>query len=51
MKNKTLRNKLVNLVKVQRKKQKGSAWTWEPDDEMREHYLDLFTTVEFEGEV
>ena len=36
-KTKDLRNKRVELVKVQWKYHKGSEWTWEPEDEMREH--------------
>ena len=36
-KTKTLRNKVVNLVKVQWQHLRGSEWTWEPEDEMREH--------------
>ena len=41
-KTKELRNKRVDLVKVQWEHHKGSEWTWEPEEEMREHYLELF---------
>ena len=34
---KTLWNKVVELVKVQQQRRKGSDWTWEPHEEMREH--------------
>lgn len=37
-KTKALRKKVVDLVKVQWKHQKGSEWTWEPEKEMKEHY-------------
>ena len=32
---KTLRNKVVELVKVQWQQHKDSKWMWEPEDEMR----------------
>nr|KAJ0216025.1 hypothetical protein LSAT_V11C300153800 [Lactuca sativa] len=48
---KVLRNKEVPLVKVQWQNQRGSEWTWELEAEMREHYLELFTTADFEDEV
>ncbi|KAI3723912.1 hypothetical protein L2E82_35674 [Cichorium intybus] len=48
---KTLRNKTINLVKVQWRHRRGSEWTWEPEDEMRTHYLDLFVGDDFEDEV
>ena len=32
-----LRNKRVELVKVQWQHRKGLEWTWELEDEMREH--------------
>ena len=50
---KDLRNKRVELVKVQWQHCKGSEWTWEPEDEMREHYPKLFQdpTADFEEEV
>ena len=35
---KELRNKWVELVKVQWQHRKGSKWTCEPEEEMREHY-------------
>ena len=41
-KSKDLRNKRVELVKVQWQHWKGSEWTWEPVEEMREHYPELF---------
>ena len=37
-KTKALRNKIMKLVKVQWQQWKGSEWTWETEDEMREHY-------------
>ena len=50
-KTKTLCNKVVNLVKVQWQHQKGSEWTWEPEDEMREDFPELFAAEDFEDEV
>ena len=50
-KTKTLHNKVVNLVKGQRQHRKGLEWTWEPEDEMREHYLDYFVATYFKDEV
>ena len=50
-KTKTLRNKVVQLVKVQWMHRKGSEWTWEPKEEMREHYPELFEKDDFEDEV
>ena len=50
-KTKALRNKTINLVKVQWQHRKGSEWTWEPEGEMRAHYPDLFVGVDFEDEV
>ena len=52
-KSKDLRNKRVELVKVQWQHRKGSEWTWEPEDEMREHYPKLFLdqATYFEEEV
>ena len=41
-KSKDLRNKRVELVKVQWQHRKGLEWTWEPVEEMGEHYLELF---------
>ena len=38
-KSRDLRNKRVELVKVQWQHRKGSEWTWEPEDEMREHLM------------
>jgi len=40
-KTKALRNKVIDLVKVQWKHRKGSEWTWEPEAEMRQHYPEL----------
>ncbi|KAI3523665.1 hypothetical protein L1887_01962 [Cichorium endivia] len=48
---KTLRNKTINLVKVQWRHRRGSEWTWKPEDEMRAHYPDLFVGNDFEDEV
>ncbi|KAI3778451.1 hypothetical protein L2E82_07749 [Cichorium intybus] len=48
---KTLRNKTINLVKVQWRHRRGSEWTWEPEEEMRAHYPDLFVGNDFEDEV
>ena len=41
----------MKLVKVQWQHRRGSEWTREPEDEMREHYLDLFASADFEDEV
>ena len=51
---KTLMNKVVQLVKVQWQHRKGSEWTWESEEEMREHYPQLFSdsiAADFEDEV
>ena len=51
-KTKDPRNKRVELVKVQWQHHKGSEWTWEPEDEMREHCPERFlATTDFENEV
>ena len=51
-KSKTLRSdKTVFSVKVQWQQRKGSEFTWEPEDEMRTHYPDLFIGTDFEAEV
>ena len=52
-KSKDLRNKRVELVKVQWQHRKGSEWTWEPVSEMMEHYPELFQdrAADFEDEV
>ena len=52
-KSKDLRNKRVELVKVQWQHRKGSEWTWEPVEEMMEHYPELFQdrAADFEDEV
>ncbi|KAI3814200.1 hypothetical protein L1987_18948 [Smallanthus sonchifolius] len=41
-KEKRLRNKIIQLVKVQWKHRKGSEATWETEKEMRESYPHLF---------
>ncbi|KAI3701131.1 hypothetical protein L2E82_45776 [Cichorium intybus] len=48
---KALRNKTIGLVKVQWQHRKGSEWTWEPEEEMRRHYPELFTGTDFEDEI
>ena len=50
-KTKTLRNKAVEMVKVEWKHCKGSEWTWETEDETKEHYLEFFGAADFEDEV
>ncbi|XP_023754304.1 uncharacterized protein LOC111902723 [Lactuca sativa] len=50
-KTKVLHNKEVKLVKVQCQHQKGSEWTWKPEEEMREHYPDLFASTDVKDEV
>ena len=50
-KTKVLQNKDVKLVKVQWQHRRGSEWTWEPEDDMQEHYPDLFSSTDFEEEV
>ena len=50
-KSKDLRNKRVELVKVQLQHRKGSKLTWEPEENMREHYPDLFAAMDFEDDV
>ena len=51
-KTKELRNKRVELVKVQWRHRKGSEWTWEPEEEMREHYPKLFSdAADFKDDV
>ena len=53
-KTKTLRNKVIQLVKVQWQHRKGSEWTWEAEEEMRTHYPELFAdpaVADFEDEV
>ena len=42
---KTLCNKVVNLVKVQCQHIMGSKWTWESEDEMREHYPGIIRDI------
>lgn len=39
---KTLRNKEIGILKVQWEHRRGSEWTWEPEDEMRRNYPELF---------
>ena len=46
-KTKALQNKEVKLVKVKWQHRKGSEWTWEPNEEMREHYPSLFKVEDF----
>ncbi|KAI3518312.1 hypothetical protein L1887_06894 [Cichorium endivia] len=41
-KTKTLRNKEIGILKVQWQHRRGSEWTWEPEEEMRRHYPELF---------
>ena len=48
---KPLRNKLMELVKVQWQHWKGSEWTWESDEEMKEHCPEQFAAADFEDEV
>ena len=50
-KKKIMRNKEIPLVKVMWEHRRGSKWTWEPEAEMRENYLALFTSTDFEDEV
>ena len=50
-KTKVLWNREVKLVKVQWQHRKGSEWTWEPEDEMRDPYPKLFGSADFEDEV
>ena len=50
-KTKALQNKEVKLVRVQWQHRTGSEWTREPEEEMRDHYLDLFASADFEDEV
>ncbi|KAI3701723.1 hypothetical protein L6452_27010 [Arctium lappa] len=49
-KTKTLRNKVISLVKVQWQHRKGSEWTWEPETEMRKDYPELLADIDFEDE-
>ena len=41
----------VHSAKVQWQHKKGSECTWEPEDEMRIHYPELFVGTDFEVEV
>ncbi|XP_023771154.1 uncharacterized protein LOC111919797 [Lactuca sativa] len=50
-KTKNLRNKVVNVVNIQWHHRGGSEWTWEPEDEIREHYPSLFASGDFEDKV
>ena len=50
-KTKSLRNKVVSLVKVKWQHRRGSARTWEPESGMRENYPHLLTADDFEDEV
>ena len=51
MKRKSQRNKEENLVKVQWQCRRGSEWTWETKEEIKEHYLKLFSAMDFKEEV
>ncbi|KAJ9558513.1 hypothetical protein OSB04_013127 [Centaurea solstitialis] len=46
---KKLRNKEIEIVKVQWQHRKGFEWTWEPEAEMRLNYPDLFINGQFSG--
>lgn len=46
---KAFHNKVVPLVKVQWQQRKSLEWTWEPEEEIRERYLNLFPVEDFEG--
>ena len=51
-KTKEFRNKRFELVKAQWQHCKGLEWTWEPKEEMGEHYLELFSdAADFDDEV
>jgi len=50
-KTKTLRNKVIGLVKVQWQHRRGSEWTWEPEDEMRRLHPGLFAEADFGDEI
>lgn len=50
-KSKILSKKVVKLVRLQCQHRKGSEWTWESDEEMREHHPELFTIADFEDGV
>ena len=42
---------MVKLVKVQWNHRKGSEWTCEPEDEMMDHYPELFEATDFRDEL
>ena len=44
---KTISNKVVGSIKVKWQHRKGSEWTWEPEEEMRVHYPELFLAANF----
>ena len=48
---KNMHNKEVDHVKVWWKHRNGSEWTWEPEDEMREHFPELIAATDFEDGV
>ena len=48
---KNLKNRAVDIVKVQWQHQRGSECTWEPEDKMRQHYHELFEVADFKYEV
>ena len=51
-KSKVLRSgKAVYSVKVQWRHKKGSECTWEPEEEMKTNYADLFSELDFGAEV
>ena len=50
-KTKTLRSKVFELVKVRWMHRNGSEWTWDPEDETREHYTELFGAAAFEDKL
>ena len=49
-KTKVLQTNEVKLVKVEWNHCRGFEYTWEPEDEMRDHYPDLCGPVDFEDE-
>ena len=42
---------MVDLVKVQWQHRKGSEWTCEPKEEMKDHNPNIFVEADFENEV
>ena len=47
----TVRNNVVDLVKVHWQHQKGFEWTCKLEEEMMEHYPVLVVAADFEDEV